>query len=59
LNRIEPKEKVECIIKLLPYILPKIVPVEEPKEDSKKGMKLLIHSMFKTHIPENTAAKQS
>lgn len=27
----EPKEKVDCIIKLLPYIMPKIAPTEAPK----------------------------
>lgn len=44
LNQLEPKEKAEYIIKLLPYILPKIAPVEAPKEKEKNRS---IYSMFK------------
>lgn len=32
LEQLEPKEKAEYIIKLLPYIIPKIAPIDGPKE---------------------------
>lgn len=51
LNKLEPKEKADFIIKLLPYILPKIAPVDAPKEISKNH---LIFSMFSSqHGQEN------
>ncbi|HZL11069.1 MAG TPA: hypothetical protein VFC65_13835 [Prolixibacteraceae bacterium] len=57
LNRLEPKEKAEYIIKLLPYILPKKATVEEPKEDSPNERRSLMHNMFKTQTSQNTIAK--
>ncbi|MGQ7867831.1 hypothetical protein [Sunxiuqinia sp. sy24] len=49
LNKLEPKEKAEFIIKLLPYILPKKAPVEEPKENPTNRNRF-IHSMFKAQV---------
>jgi len=56
LNQLEPKEKAEYIIKLLPYVLPKIVPVEAPKEKNSQERSLM-YSMFKSPVSRNTASK--
>lgn len=56
LNKLEPKEKAEYIIKLLPYIVPKIAPAESPK-DKNYQERSLIHSMFKVRPEQNTLRK--
>lgn len=55
LNKLEPKEKAEYIIKLLPYIAPKIAPVEAPKEQDRKR---LIYDMFKAQTSSDSTLKQ-
>jgi len=57
LNKLEPKEKAEFIIKLLPYILPKRAPVGEPKENLADRSRL-IHSLFKDQMSKNTSTDQ-
>lgn len=58
LNKLEPKEKAEYIIKLLPYILPKKAPVEEGKDQSPNDRRHLMYSIFKAQTSQNTLAKQ-
>jgi hypothetical protein len=36
LNQIQPKEKADLVLKLLPYIIPKIASVDAPKEKPKE-----------------------
>lgn len=54
LNKLEPKEKAEYIIKLLPYIVPRIAPAEAPKEERKKS----IYEMFKAQTSSDSTLKQ-
>jgi hypothetical protein len=55
LSMLEPREKADYIIKLLPYILPKKAPIEEPKEPSRP---MRIHDMFKAEMAQNEKMKQ-
>lgn len=55
LNKLEPKEKAEYIIKLLPYIAPKIAPVELTKEQDRKRS---IYEIFKAQASSNSTLKQ-
>jgi hypothetical protein len=57
LNKLEPKEKAEYIIKLLPYIMPKIGPADPPKEQSPQDRRSLAYSMFKTQMSQNATVK--
>lgn len=36
LNQMEPKEKADLVLKLLPYIIPKIASVDAPKEKTQR-----------------------
>lgn len=54
LNKLEPKEKAEYIIKLLPYIVPRIAPAEAPKEERKKSF----YEMFKAQTSSDSTLKQ-
>ncbi len=58
LNQLEPKEKAEYIIKLLPYILPKKAPVEESKEQSSNDKRNMAFQMFKEQIGASKIGKQ-
>lgn len=58
LNQLEPKDKAEYIIKLLPYILPKKAPVDSLKEKDPQARRSSMFNMFKTQLPQNTPAKQ-
>ena len=57
LNKLEPKDKAEYIIKLLPYILPKKAPVEEPQEPIPAERNRLAYSMFKTQMTRTATVK--
>lgn len=56
LNKLEPKDKAEYIIKLLPYIVPKIAPAEAPNGKNYQE-RSLVHSMFKTRSEQNALKK--
>jgi hypothetical protein len=58
LNQLEPKDKAEYIIKLLPYILPKKAPVDTLKEKDPNERRSLIHNMFKPHTSQSTPVMQ-
>lgn len=58
LNKLEPKEKAEYIIKLLPYILPKKAPVEDLAAQNQSEKRELIFKMFKTQTVQNLPIKQ-
>ena len=47
LNKLEPKEKIDFIVKLLPYIIPKMSPVESQKEQNKHERNRMLYQMFK------------
>lgn len=53
LNRLEPKEKAEYIIKLLPYIMPKIAPTNAPIEKTQQERSEFIRKMMNMKMPEN------
>jgi len=57
LNMLDPKEKAEYIIKLLPYILPKKAPVEQPIEQNPNERRKLMYNMFKTETSQNATVK--
>lgn len=54
LNQIEPKEKADLILKLLPYIIPKIAPVDAPKEISPQEKWKTLKQMMYTGITLKT-----
>ena len=55
LKQMEPKEKADLIIKLLPYIVPKIVPVDAPKDITpQQRWKYLKEMMNKPYQPNKT-----
>lgn len=54
LTQLEPKDKAEFIIKVLPYVLPKIAPVEVDKMSGGGDRSRMIHQMFKQQIAQNT-----
>lgn len=57
LNQMEPKEKAEYIIKLLPYILPKMAPMEAPKiQNPNNGIPK--HKLFAMQFEQNQLAKK-
>jgi hypothetical protein len=58
LKNLEPKEKAEYILKLLPYIAPKIGLADAPKEQSPQERRSLMFSMFKTQTSQNTPSGQ-
>lgn len=52
LKQLEPKEKADLIIKLLPYIVPKIAPVDAPKDITpQERWKYLKEMMNKPYQP--------
>lgn len=53
LSQMETKEKVDCIIRLLPYILPRISPVEESITRPERSLKELMESMTKDDFSNN------
>ena len=55
LDQMDPKEKADCIFKLLPYILPKTAPVEEFK--AKPAIPL--HKLFEMQTSRHSAVIQS
>ena len=57
LDQMGPKEKVDCILKLLPYIMPKLAPVEAPKEQSPSERNRMLFQMFKAQSSQNTVVK--
>ena len=59
LNQLEPKEKAEYIIKLLPYILPKKAPVEEPGEQNPSQKRQELFRMFKEQTEPNSLNSSS
>lgn len=59
LNKLEPKDRAEYIIKLLPYILPKKAPVDTLKEKDPNERKSVIHNMFKSDMTYPKPAFQS
>ena len=57
LNKLEPKEKAEYIIKLLPYILPKKAPVDTLKDKEPQARSSLTYNMFKSQSTQNIPTK--
>lgn len=55
MDQLDPKEKADCILKLLPYVLPKTAPVEEPAAKSK----LPLHKLFELQTSQKRPAMQS
>ena len=53
LNKLEPKDRAEYIIKLMPYILPKKAPVDTLKEKDPHERRSLMFNMFKTQMAQN------
>jgi len=49
LNKLEPKEKAEFIIKLLPYILPKPIAQEEQNESFEERRKKFIQNVHSNY----------
>ena len=55
MDQLDPKEKADCILKLLPYILPKTAPVEEPAAKSTTPL----HKLFEMQTSQKRPAMQS
>ncbi len=54
LNKLEPKEKAELIIKLLPYIVPKMLPVNGPKEPTEYDKIKLFRQQLHQSFPQKS-----
>ncbi|MBW8324934.1 MAG: hypothetical protein K0M50_09250 [Prolixibacteraceae bacterium] len=55
MDQLDPKEKADCIFKLLPYILPKTAPVEETEVKSTTPL----HKLFEMQTSQKRPAMQS
>ena len=54
LEQMEPKEKADCIFKLLPFIVPKMASIEDPKEQNPNERSRMLHQMFKAQNSQNS-----
>ena len=54
MDQLDPKEKADCILKLLPYILPKTAPGQEPAAKSTP-----LHKLFEMQTSQKMPAMQS
>lgn len=52
LNKLEPKEKIDLLLKLLPYTTPKIAPVDAPIEKSPQERREFLKRMMNMKMPE-------
>lgn len=43
LEQMEPKEKADCIFKLLPYVSPKMISLEEPQKEKQLNLHRMMH----------------
>lgn len=53
LNQMQPKEKADLVLKLLPYIIPKIASVDAPKEKPQRMDWQHIRKMMNTGATSN------
>ncbi len=51
LNQMEPKEKADLVLKLLPYIIPKIASVDAPMEKTQRFDWQSVKKMMNTGVP--------
>ncbi len=55
LKQLEPKEKAELIIKLLPYIVPKIAPADAPKDITPQERWKFVKAMMNNEMTKKTS----